>query len=596
MAYTNFTHCTTQQYVDILYGGDSTNKAKIWFNDVEMQDFGTKCERITRKARIMPNDGNKVFTLSNFVSTELEIILHDVDLEDLVDQVKVSIGTIVGSDSLGDIYEYVPLGIFNIQDQPVVNDNKVTLKLRDNRVKFDFNYNGQALIEDSFVLTTDETYQEETMYYSYDSEYLQYVLLVAGTDYNVGDAITGDVYIKKGYATKREILEDICTQAGVTNEITSFEFEDDQIGVYDNSKTATTYICYLADQCGCTPTINRDGHLIFIDYNNLYTWRIPKSILPSPFEVGTPFEIQRVVYESGIVKFESDANEELETLYLDSNNLYIDRYEQVSYIYNLLNGFALDSVTTQKMLGNPAIDPYDLIEFYDDSDENETVIATTLANNVYTFNGRHSNTFSTVIGKEQRKENVTLKGEQSFEKWARTTIDNLEGTVAIQTGKVETLEDTENEHYNQIMNEFNNYATLDSIDTITTQVTQLQTDTYTKTQVQQIVDGTGVDGVTVSAVVSTEAIFDKDGMRYTKTDAPTSSLINYKGLEVDDSHNNEIFFSGYDDNPNSLTYGNSIVRTDNLTVTTYLQCANGKGRIEQFTDNDGNIGAGFFLT
>ena len=561
------------------------------------QDFGIKCEKITRKARIIPEDGKKVFSLCNFVSTELEVILHDVDLQDIVDQVKISIGTVVGSNSLGDIYEDIPLGVFNIQNTPVVNNNKITLKLRDNRVKFDFNYNGQALIENSFVLTTDETYQYETIYYSYDSEYQQYVQLVEGTDYNVGDEITGNIYIKKGYTTKREILEDICTQAGVINEITSFQFEDDRIAIYDNTITATKYISNLAEQCGCIPTINREGHLIFVDLTNLYTWRIPRSILSKPFEIGTPYQIQRVVYESGIIKFESNSDETLETLYLDASNMYIDRYEQVDYIYNLLNGFTIDSVKINNILGNPCIDPYDLIEIYDDYDEDEPVIGTTLANMSYVFNGVHRQSFTTEIGKEQRTENVSLKNDATFRKWATTSINNLDATVQIQTGKVNNLEQTTEEQYNNIINEFSNYAPLDNVEAISTQVTQLQSDTYTKTQVQQIVDGTGVDGVTVSAVISTEAQFDKDGMHYSKTNAPTSSTIDYKGLQVDKTEDNsELLFAGYDEEFASLTYGTSIVRTGNLTVNTYLQCADGKGRIEKYTDSDNNVGVGFFLT
>ena len=387
MAYTNFTHCTTQEYVDVIYSQDDRNKAKIWFNDVELPNFGVKCEKITKKTRIIPEDGKKIFSLSNFVSTELEVILHDVDLENIVDQVKISIGTLV--DEENNTYEYVPLGIFNIQNVPVINDNKITLKLRDNRVKFDFNYNAKPLID-----------------------------------------------LHGGSATKRQILDDICTQAGVTNDITEFEFEDDEISIYDSTIKASTYIYNLAEQCGCIPTINRNGNLIFIDFANLYTWRIPKSLLPKPYTLGTPYQIQRVVYESGIIKYQSSSDESLDTLFLDSSNSYIDRQEQIDYIYNLLNGFTIDTVVTQKMLGNPCIDPYDLIEVYDDNDPEESVLFKTLANQIYTFNGVHRQQFSTEIGKEQRTENVKKNNDATFKRWATTEINNLDATVTIHTGEI----------------------------------------------------------------------------------------------------------------------------------------------------------------
>ena len=176
-------------------------------------------------------------------------------------------------------------------------------------------------------------------------------------------------------------------------------------------------------------------------------------------------------------------------------------------------------------------------------------------------------------------------------------VDKQNQQIEALTSATEELSDREDTHYQDLLSEFGNYATLESVENVTNQVTQLQTDTYTKTQVQQIVDGTGVDGVTVSAVISTEAQFDKDGMHYSKTNAPTSSTIDYKGLQVDKTEDNsELLFAGYDEEFASLTYGTSIVRTGNLTVNTYLQCADGKGRIEKYTDSDNNVGVGFFLT
>lgn len=387
MAYTNFTHCTTNEYKQVIYSQDDKNRAKIWFNGTELQYVGRLCEKITKKSRILAENGKKIFALDGFISTELEIILHNVDIEDIQDPVEISIGTLVDVDN--NTYEDVPLGIFNIQDTPVVNDNKITLKLRDNRVKFDFNYNAKPLID-----------------------------------------------AHGGSATKRQILEDICLKAGVQHDIQSFQFENDEIGIYDDSVKANTYISYLAEQCGCIAIIDRDGKLKFLDLTDLYTWRIPRRLLPKPYTVGTPYTIQRVVYEQGIIKYESSADENLDTLYLNGANVYIDRQEQIDYIYNLLSGFTLDSVVTQKMLGSPAIDPWDLVEVYDDRDVSEPTIFKTFANNIYYFNGKHSQLFSTEIGKEQRKENITKNSQETFNKYARTNIDNLTAQVNIQAGEI----------------------------------------------------------------------------------------------------------------------------------------------------------------
>lgn len=259
----------SNEYKRIIYSGDARNKLKLLFNNVELQDADRYCERMTVKSRIVPN-GAKIFSLNNFISKEAELILHDIDTSIIQDQVSISIGTLVGNN-----YEYVPIGIFNIENQPTNDKNKTTIKLRDNSVKFDFNYNAQPLIEEN-----------------------------------------------GGSATKLQILQDICTQAGVTCNITSFIGYLDEIGIYDNTVTARKYIADIAEQAGKIATINRSGELIFIDLNNLTTWEIPIEIVEK-YESGTKFKVGKVVYEDGIVRYETeDSNDD--TLFLDGSNNYIN--------------------------------------------------------------------------------------------------------------------------------------------------------------------------------------------------------------------------------------------------------------------------------
>jgi len=416
-------------YRDVIYSEDDRNDIKIWFNGVELTDAGDVVESLTGTIRVLPNDGAKRFSIGHFVSKELELTIHDIDIEDIQDQVKISIGTLIEND-----YEYIPLGVFNIQDTPVNNNGKYIIKLRDNRVKFDFNYNAQPLIDNQYKITTDTTYQENKEYYSLASN--TYTLLVVGTDYEVGDEITGTVYEKKGTATLRQIFEDICTQAGVEHKVYSFDGETKEVGIYDNTITATKYISYIAEQCGCTPTIDREGNLIFINWKELYVWRIPLSIVSDDYKLGEPFEIERVVYESGVIKYESSSDETLCTLYLDAANPYITEQSQVINIFNKLNGFRIDTIITQNMLGNPAIDAYDIIEVYDDEDANETVIFRTLANSNYIFDGKHTQSFDTQIGVEERTENVSKNSEATFKKWATTNIDNANAQLTLQAGQI----------------------------------------------------------------------------------------------------------------------------------------------------------------
>lgn len=388
---------TSNDYKNIIYSGDSQHKLKIWFNEVELVDADLYCEEVSVSTRVLPDDESRRFSLDNFVSEEITVILHNVPIENIVDKVKISIGTLVDEDN--DTYEYVPLGIFNIQDAPETDKEKVTIKLRDNSVLFDFNYNAQPLIE-----------------------------------------------ANGGSVTKMQILNDICTKANVTHNISTFLGDTDEIGIYDNSITARVYITYLAEQAGAIAKINRNGELVFIYLNNLTTKRIPLSVVEK-YEIGDKYKISRVVYEDAIRKFEA-GTDTYDTLYLNAGNPYISTQSQIDAILNIVNNFEIDSLTTGKILCDPSIDPYDIIEIYDDEDENETVIARTLANANYKYNGVLTvDNYTTKIGLEERKENVTVSGEPSFKKYAKTNIDNLNASVQILTTSTEEISNNLSENY-----------------------------------------------------------------------------------------------------------------------------------------------------
>lgn len=440
-------YSVSNDYKQIIYSQNDENDIKIWFNNTELQDAGYYVEKVTCKSRILPEDGTKRFSLDNFISKEVDVILHNVNLQDIQDQVQISIGTLVGNN-----YEYVPLGIFNIQEIPENNNNTITLKLRDNRVKFDFGYNAQYLIDTQFAVTTDTNYLENKEYYSYAND--TYTLLVAGTDYNVGDAISGTVYQKTGSATYLKILQDICNQAGVTCDVESFDGDDITTGMYDSTISASSYVSYIAEQGGYIPIITRDGHLDFVDLNESDTWQIPLSIVSDKYQVQEPYTVERVVYESGVIKFQTDNDESLSALYINSANPYIISQDQIDDILDKFEDFSIDSVKlTTAILGNPAIDPWDYIEVYDD-ENNNTVVFKTLANSDYTFNGKHRQLFTTEIGKEERTENVTIKSEATSKKLAKTDIDEINAQIQLQAensqqirNEIQDLEGNISENY-----------------------------------------------------------------------------------------------------------------------------------------------------
>ena len=574
MAYTNFTKCTRAEYEQVIYGQDYDHKIKIYFNGTELQNADRYCEKFSVKPRIIPN-GAKTFSLNNFVSKEAELILHNIDSSVIQDQVSISIGTYIDS---AEDYEYVPIGIFNIQDTPTTDKNKITIKLRDNSVKFDFGYNAKTLIDNNYIQTTDTEYQYNKEYYTYDSQNEEYILLVKGTDYNVGDTITGTVYIKPMTVTKLQIFNDICSQAGVLTDITTFSGASDVLGIYDNKITARTYIANLAEQAGKIAAIDREGKLIFVDLLNLTTWNIPLRVVES-YEIGTSFKIGKVVYEDAINRYETP-DTIYDTLYLDSSNQYITG-QTVNNVLTSTNGFEIVSMKTGKILGNPAIDGYDLISITDGDN-----IYTTLATHELTYTGTMLQLFDTQISALLKEKNVTINSEPTFQRWAKTNIDNVTAEVSITTGKVTTIENTVNNNYNEIIGRFGNYAPKSDLITIEESVTQLQTNTYTKTEINtKLTDGS------VTKVSTTAGTFDENGMTIEKTNAKTKGNFNEKGVTVIDatgSTNTELLFAGYDEKLNE-----TIVRTKNINVTKYLTLGT-NSRIEDYVDTEYNDCTGVF--
>jgi len=382
MAYTPIT-CTKAQYEEVIYSGGAVNKVKIKFNSVELLNIDDYLEKITIKSRIIPN-GSNTFMLENFTSKEVDIVLYRLDIEYIVDQVEISIGTYIPSTSS---WEYVPIGIFNIQDKPITDGEKITIKLRDNSIKFDKPYNAQEIIE-----------------------------------------------LNGGSATKLQILNDICTKAGVDTDITSFLGDSDLIGTYDNTITGRTYLSYIAGQSGKIAIIDRNGKLIFVDINSLITNFIPLSVVES-YKNGKSYKISKVIYEDGIRNFTS-GNDDYDVLFLDSANPYISSQVQVDNILTKVNGFEINSFKTGKVLGNPLIECYDLISITDGS---ETY--TTLSTNTLVYRGTMIQNFETEIGEESRKNNVTITGEATFKKYAKTEIDNINAEITLLAGEIIELTD-----------------------------------------------------------------------------------------------------------------------------------------------------------
>lgn len=164
-------------------------------------------------------------------------------------------------------------------------------------------------------------------------------------------------------------------------------------------------------------------------------------------------------------------------------------------------------------------------------------------------------------------------------------VDKQNQEIEALTSTVSQVSEETNNIYQDILSKFNTIdSSITQITSLENRVTQLQTDTYTKTEVQQIANGIGTDGVVVTAVTSTAGTFDENGLTIEKTNAKTKGNFNETGITVMDATgytNEELLFAGYDN-----TLNETIVRTKNINVSKYLTIGQ-NSRLEDYEDGTG---------
>ena len=189
---------TTDDYKSKIY--DTVHFLKVYINDVEIE---SKYILDCRPSSTLFTNGE--IELGSTPSQTVELKLYKSVVPATINKVEIKSG-ITG--------EIVPLGVYNVDKAPTSDDYTVTLSLADNMIKFEFNYDGSKLVNDS----------------------------------------DGKVKIIR-------VLQDICSKANVELGSTSFLNMNKVISVYDNTVSARTYLSYIAEQAGGFAFIGRDGKL-----------------------------------------------------------------------------------------------------------------------------------------------------------------------------------------------------------------------------------------------------------------------------------------------------------------------------------------------
>lgn len=545
------------------YSGVSMFTAKLTIGGVQVPYSQIKNIKISNP---IIDTTQETFYLGTFISQQITITfrnLNNLNIESNK-EVYLEIGELIDGE-----YEWCPIGKFLIDDLGENYQTTCQIVCLDYGVKFKIPIDYRPCMTN--VGTEEEPILEATI-----DTILEYICETCGVELGTYPTVNGDILVR----------------------------------TYDSTISGKQWISYIAEIKGCNAKIGRDGKLHLIPLKRPKTVTI-NALRSKSWKLGERYEITHVTYQNAVpVNWTFPKDEtivEKNRLMLRQTNPFIYEESTVENIYDEVNGFVAYSVENENY-GDPSMDAWDYIEFTLGEDS-----YTTFNHNETTFEQNIMTKINPKIPTKQQEVTVNvLKGDdEQYKRIIQSEIDTLNGkitnTIATVDGvnervtqqqqttdelsqEVKNVEKVSNNNKQELLDQLADInSELSEISTIENNVKQLQTSTYTKTQINQIVNGTGVDGVKVSAVVSISGTFDKDGMTYEKSNAETKTTINEVGVNVKDKFNKTLMFAGYVNSSNTdyPNYKNqTIVGTDNIIVKNYLIMGT-KSRFEDYEDGTG---------
>lgn len=244
-----------------------------------------------------------------------------------------------------------------------------------------------------------------------------------------------------GSALTSEILADMCSKIGLEVDENINWINDIPVTWYDNTILARDYASFIAENNAGYIFILPNGKLTIRQHNMASKYTINVDDCEN-FTLGERHIISKVVYDNGVVKYEA-GDDTGNTLYLDTNNVFIVSQDQVTNIYNNIVGFEFYSVETGNCPINKDVRAGDVITFVDGDNEYPTI-----ANIDLSYNGGWNGGYSLNINTERQEEtdlignNTKIRGivsrlnrnEAKLEVIATQTDDNTEEIGNLQVG------------------------------------------------------------------------------------------------------------------------------------------------------------------
>lgn len=453
-----------------------------------------------------------------------------------------------------------------------------------------------------FQLTSDVTFTDDKNYYNDD-----YTLY---TGERTGNPSTIGLY-ECIPMTIREFIGAICTTLGITfaNSSDTFTNYDKQLEseLFVDSNGGSLGYTYrdvldqLAQVTASTICINDDDELeirYITSTNDTIDEEFLKDVNVSFGKKYGPINSVVLSRSAGSDNiYEQDAGSialnGLCELKIEDNQIMNgnDRDTYLSGIFTRLNG--LEYYTND--YSSPGITYYDLCDRYNITVGNTTYSCVMLNDEILITQGLEENIYTDMPETTETDYKSSSDTDRKINQ-AYLIVDKVNGEITGVISKTNQLDVTVNNNYQELINKFGDYAPQSSVVSLQTSVTQMQTNTYTKTQIDTMM----VDG-TVKKLHTTSATFDENGMTYDKTGSRTISTINEDGLNVrikndDETPGNSIMFAGYVDANNTQYHnyeGKTIVATENILVDDWLVVGK-HSRFEDYEPDSNTNGTGCF--
>ena len=257
-----------------------------------------------------------------------------------------------------------------------------------------------------------------------------------------------------------------------------------------------------------------------------------------------------------------------------------DRDSYLNDIFNQLNGleYYINDYSSTGILY------YDLCDKYSVKIGENTYPCIMFNDEIILTQGLRENVHTDMPSTNETEYKSSSESDRNFNK-AYLIVRKVEGEIEGLVSKTQEIDTSLNNNYQELKEKFNGYAPTSRVVEIENSVREIQTDTYTKTEINtKLIDGS------VQKVQTASATFDESGMTYRKTNSEVETTINEVGVKTKKISNNKtILFAGYVDENNSefSDYeGQTIVATDNIIVQNYLVVGT-HSRLEDYESGTG---------